>query len=331
MKKYLWLKVNGKNKQLIAAAIECGFAAVVTESMPQKEIQKMGRIKVVSEKGDIRLGTDVLQIRIKTKEDEKRAAKAKVPVIVENSSWTIIPLENLIAAGAQVIQTVKNKKEACLALSTMECGAAGICLEATRIKDIKEVAEVFFASNQEKITLKRAVITRVADAGMADRVCVDTTSILAKGSGALVGDSSSGMVLIHNENIENEFVAARPFRVNAGAVHAYYKKPNGLTGYLSEAKKGSEVLVVNHKGEGVPVVVGRAKVERRPMLAISAKTKEGDTASVVLQNAETVRLVTPRGGHISVAELKKGTAVLVAIEAAGRHFGMKIKESIQEQ
>jgi 3-dehydroquinate synthase II len=57
----------------------------------------------------------------------------------------------------------------------------------------------------------------------------------------------------------------------------------------------------------------------------------GRRASVILQNAETIRLVQPKGKSISVASLRKGTEVLVHCEGGGRHFGMKIEETLQEK
>lgn len=51
--------------------------------------------------------------------------------------------------------------------------------------------------------------------------------------------------------------------------------------------------------------------------------------STILQNAETVKLVT-KDGAISVSKLKQGDRVLGRLEAGGRHFGMKIDETIRE-
>jgi len=52
---------------------------------------------------------------------------------------------------------------------------------------------------------------------------------------------------------------------------------------------------------------------------------------IILQNAETIRLTAPDGTPVSVVDLKKGSEVLVSLEEAGRHFGMKVDESIQEK
>ena len=56
---------------------------------------------------------------------------------------------------------------------------------------------------------------------MGDRACLDTCTQMSPGEGMLVGNTASGFFLIHSESIENPYVAARPFRVNAGAVDAY--------------------------------------------------------------------------------------------------------------
>ena len=49
-----------------------------------------------------------------------------------------------------------------------------------------------------------------------------------------------------------------------------------------------------------------------------------------LQNAETIRLVTPEGKPVSVVALQEGDTVLVSTDVAGRHFGMRIAEEIKE-
>jgi 3-dehydroquinate synthase II len=76
--------------------------------------------------------------------------------------------------------------------------------------------------------------------------------------------------------------------------------------------------------------VGRVKIEKRPLVFIEAALKE-KVFSAILQNAETVRLTAPGGTPISVVELCPGTKVLVLVEAAGRHFGMKVDETIEEK
>ena len=58
----------------------------------------------------------------------------------------------------------------------------------------------------------------------------------------------------------------------------------------------------------------------------------GINFSCIIRNEcliQTVRLVTPEGS-VSVAALKKGDRVLARLESGGRHFGMKIEETIRE-
>jgi 3-dehydroquinate synthase II len=50
-----------------------------------------------------------------------------------------------------------------------------------------------------------------------------------------------------------------------------------------------------------------------------------------LQNAETIRLVDAQGKATSVTSLKPGDKVLAHMEKAGRHFGMKVEETLIER
>jgi len=182
----------------------------------------------------------------------------------------------------------------------------------------------------EKLGLLTARVTHIEPLGLGDRVCVDTCSSMNLGEGMLVGNSSQALFLIHSETVENPFLNTRPFRVNAGPVHAYIRLPGGETKYLSELKAGDEVLVVNFEGKSYPAVVGRAKVERRPLALVEAE-ENGQIISVILQNAETIRLTTPEGKAVSLVDLKEGTEILVYREGTGRHFGVEINETITEK
>jgi len=146
----------------------------------------------------------------------------------------------------------------------------------------------------------------------------------------LIGNSSQALFLVHSESVENPFVNPRPFRVNAGPVHAYIRLANGETKYLSEIKSGDQVMVANFEGTNYPAVVGRAKVERRPLVLVEAEESD-QTASVILQNAETIRLTTPSGKAVSLVDLKEGSEVLIYREKGGRHFGVQVEETILEK
>ncbi|MBW1985303.1 MAG: 3-dehydroquinate synthase II, partial [Deltaproteobacteria bacterium] len=178
--------------------------------------------------------------------------------------------------------------------------------------------------------LKVAEIIEIKPVGMGDRVCVDTCTSMAVGQGMLIGNSSSALFLVHAESISNPYVSPRPFRVNAGAVHAYIRVTGGKTKYLSELSSGDPVLIVDHQGKTETCIVGRLKIEKRPLMFIKAMVSDKEINTIV-QNAETIRLTDPKGKAVSVVKLKTGDKVLVAVEEAGRHFGHKIDESITEK
>ncbi len=69
--------------------------------------------------------------------------------------------------------------------------------------------------------LTPVTMTAVKDGGIGDRVCIDTCSLMTPGEGMLIGNQSGGLFLIQSEAEESPYVASRPFRVNAGAVHEY--------------------------------------------------------------------------------------------------------------
>ncbi len=324
--KEFWYWVEEYDRKLIASAIEAGAKAIVINDQDkEEEVKKLGKVLVLKQ------GKDFEYVLIEKKEDEDRAAKypPNVKVVVETTDWTIIPLENLIAQREELYAVVKSEEEAKTAIKILEKGVKGIVLKSKDINTIKKVGKVL-EEEEENLPLVVVRISKILPLGLGDRVCVDTTSMLNRGEGMLVGNSSGGMFLVHAETEENPYVASRPFRVNAGAVHMYIRTPNNKTKYLCELKAGDEVMVYDHKGRGRVVYVGRAKVERRPMLLVEGRW-ENKKVSAVLQNAETIRLTKPDGNPISVAELKEGDEVLGYVEEAGRHFGIKVEETIIEK
>ncbi len=334
MKKQLIVYVKDpSNKKVVTSALESGVFALLLDKPESKKVKQLARVKTIAPDGDFKLGEDFVIVEIKGKEDEERAAsllKAGKNVIVKTTDWTIIPLENLLAQGDNVYAWVRNAEEAETAITILEKGVKGVVLDTEDVNEIKAAGQAINLQG-ENVKLETATIKRVKPIGMCDRVCIDTCSNMVRGEGALVGNSSAGMFLVHAETESNPYVAARPFRVNAGAVHMYVRLPGGKTKYLAEIESGDEVMIYNYKGEGRVAYVGRAKIERRPMLLIEAETKEGKRISAILQNAETIRLTKPDGTPISVVELKEGDEVLAYTEEPGRHFGMKVKESIVEK
>ncbi len=326
--------VDARNydKTIITTAIESGVDAIIIPKEKEEEARKLGRVKFITIDKEGNLSDNFVWVKIENKKDEEKAAslaKAGKKVIVETTDWTIIPLENLIAQSENIYSLVKNSEEADTAIGILEKGVKGVVLQTKDFNEIKRVSNVI-KQNTEKLPLVKAKVTSITPVGMGDRVAVDTTSLLKRGEGMLVGNSSAGMIFVHAETEESPYVAARPFRVNAGAVHMYTRIPGGKTVYLCELKAGSEVMVYDTEGNGRVVYVGRAKVERRPMLLIEAEYN-GKKLSAVLQNAETIRVVGADGSLISVVDLKVGDEILGYVEEAGRHFGMKVEETIIEK
>ncbi len=319
------------DKTVVTTAIESGADYVIIPEEKLEEAKKLGRIKFITADKEGNLSDNFVFVVIKNKEDEERAAqlaKAGKKVIVKTTDWTIIPLENLIAQSDNIYAVVKNAEEADIAVGILEKGVKGVVLETKDLNEIKKVSAVI-KENVEKVELVKAKVTNIVSVGMGDRVAVDTTSLFKRGEGMLVGNSSAGMIFVHAETEESPYVASRPFRVNAGAVHMYTRVPGGKTVYLCELKAGKEVMAYDINGNGRAVVVGRSKIERRPMLLIEAEY-EGKKLSAVLQNAETIRLVRGDGSLVSVVDLQVGDEILGYVEEAGRHFGMKVDETILE-
>ncbi len=209
-------------------------------------------------------------------------------------------MENLLAQSDDVAVEVADLAEARLAAGILERGVATVVVLPEGAGELKSIVADLKLS-QGCIDLVPGVVTAVENVGLGHRVCVDTMSMLRRGQGMLVGNSSAFTFLVHAETEHNEYVAARPFRVNAGAVHAYAQMPGDRTTYLEELRAGDEVLIVGADGSTTVATVGRLKVEARPMLLVRAKVG-----------------------------LKEGDQILCRTDCAGRHFGMRIKEDIKE-
>jgi len=329
--KVAWVKVDPWNKSLVTAALEGGAAGVLIPEGCHQKVKELGRITTIAPDGDLKPDQEVVFYEIRGQEDEREILRLaqNATVVVRTTDWTIIPLENLVAQADNIFAVVTNSEEAKSALSVLERGVAGILIESVDPGELKKTLAAV-REQGEQIQLSTATIIEVRQAGLGDRACVDTCTQMGEGQGMLVGNSSGGLFLVHAESVENPYVEPRPFRVNAGPVHAYVRVPAGKTRYLSELVAGDPVLCVDHRGRGQEVIVGRMKIERRPLLLVTAETEVGEITTMV-QNAETIRLTTPEGEPRSVVGLEKGSEVLVALESPGRHFGHKVEETIWEK
>ena len=263
----------------------------------------------------------------------ERAADDAEHTIVVSENWQIIPLENLIARigdETTLVAGVQTADEAETAFETLELGADAVLLDSDEPGEIHDTVAARDEADREQLELEHAEVTSVEAAGLADRVCVDTGTLMDHDEGMLVGSMSRGLFFVHAETAESPYVASRPFRVNAGAVHAYIRTPDGGTKYLSELASGDEVQVVDTSGKTREAVVGRAKIEKRPMFRVEAELDGEDRIETLIQNAETIKVAT-REGRTAVTDLEAGDEVLVYSEQGGRHFGETIDETIIEK
>lgn len=329
--KRIWVKIDPWDKKMVTTALEGGADAVVVPKGHTDKVKALGKITTVSDDGDLKIGKDVIFFDLKSGDQEQEIVRLsrEKQVILQCSDWTIIPLENLIAKGADVIAQVETLEDAATAFGILEAGVKCLLFHPKSAQDLKHALSAL-SRMEMKTSLDVAQISEIRQLGMGDRVCVDTCTSMSRGQGMLVGNSSNALFLIHAESVSNPYVAPRPFRVNAGPVHAYTRVPDGKTRYLSELQGGDSVLLVDYTGKTTVGVVGRLKIERRPLMLIVADYKDRRITTIV-QNAETIRLTTPEGEPISVVALKPGDKVLVACEEGARHFGHKIEETIMEK
>ena len=287
-------------------------------------------------------------------------------VVLDAAEWPVILAENVVAAAEEarrqwrggagehatrVMALVRCAAEAEVSLGALDVGVDGVVVETEDAGEVRKVGKLIAGLEGRRVedegrALVRGRVTAVRPAGMGDRVCVDLTSLIAPGWGMPTGSFAQALLLVHSECAESGYVASRPFRVNAGAVCSYSAAPGGQTRYLSELRAGAEVLVCHGRtGEVRTVTVGRVKIEHRPMVMVEVEVLPGQgefeegpkgervTAAALVQNAETVRILTPpeaggQAGAVSVSNLCVGDTVLVALDTGGggRHTGLVVED-----
>ena len=264
-------------------------------------------------------------------------------ILLEFGEWKMIPIENIIAAcdggPTKVAARISSAEQVLGAAFALQIGVDALLVDEKTLptaliaksqRGEKTLESVSENTTQEMILSKLEVI-EVREGGVGDRVCVDLTSMLELGEGMIVGSSSNSMILVHGETVESEFVPIRPFRVNAGAAHSYIMMADGTTSYLSELKMGDEVMVANSDGISRSCTVGRVKIEKRPFILFRWKNENDNEAGVLLQQAETVRLISESRELVSITELVPGTLLLGWTGGAGRHVGQTISAEVEEK
>ena len=344
LKKIVWIRADispdkDKRKKMVTTALENNFTKIIIKNEDKKTFQKLGKFNLISfAEGKIKIGNRKRGevIAINTKKDQEKAtvlAGKTDHVVVSARNWKVIPVENLIAGfqktKTKLLAEVSNIRDAKVYLETLEVGVDGIVLNTTDLKKVRALRKLVDELEVTKLKLISAKITKMRSIGTGDRVCIDTCSILNVGEGLLVGSQSNGLFIVHSESVESEYVDTRPFRVNAGPVHAYILASGDRTKYLSDLKAGDEVMAVNSLGITRPVVIGRVKIEKRPLVLVEVKYRNRKF-NIILQNAETIRLIS-NGKPVSIVDLKKGDSIQMWVDDKGRHFGKKVDESVIEK
>lgn len=373
-KKDAWVRVGRKDD--VTAMLEGGmfvndrFWLVVDESAVEKGVMNawsalgsLGPVVVIGKDNMLRFWENGCIIEevigeyrvVSTAEDVKDveamqgASNGVFYVVLDARDWKIIPVENLIAAfqgneNMKLIMTVGSVDDAKLMCDVMEHGTDGVMLHTGELENGCGGLHAFRDYILEELDGRRdsrrqysiGTVTRVDNLGLGDRICVDLAENMVPGQGFLLSSFARGFFLVHSECEETSYINSRPFRVNAGPVHSYIEFGE-KTGYLSELKSGSQVSIFDEHGNSKAAIVGRVKMEKRPLILIEAKGQDsGETYSIMLQNAETVKLIGPHPEDgfrtISVSMIKQGDEIYLFeyLDSGARHAGMLINESIRE-
>lgn len=254
--------------------------------------------------------------------------------VVQFKDPTKIPLEIVIAAAdrsaGQLICQAGDLEEAQIIVDVLEKGSEGVLLAPNDANDVFALVDMLRAKTPE-LTLSKLTVDSIRHLGLGDRVCVDSCTHFEEDEGMLVGSYAHGFVLCCSETHPLPYMPTRPFRVNAGALHSYVLGQDNRTNYLSELKSGHSVLAVGADGRTRRIVVGRIKLESRPLLAIDATSEEGVAVNLIVQDDWHVRVLGPGGIVLNVTELKPGDQLLGYVATDKRHVGWPVGEFCVEK
>jgi len=280
-------------------------------------------------------GADVPITPVADAADLDRLLRAVRPDGVVAIEWTgdrVIPLENAIAArgpGLAVWVYARTPSEVPGALGALEHGADRVLVTVASPEDVDALEQLIEGPIAARLDWVTARVSSVRPTGIGDRVLVDTTSLLRPEEGMLVGSAAAFLFHVASEAVGSRFSHPRPFRVNAGAAHSYVLLPDGSTRYLSELAAGDPVLVARPEGTVRSVRVGRIKIERRPLVMVTADDG-GVARTVFVQEAETVRL-SSEVGRVASTELATGVRIRGVRLPPARHLGHAVDETIEER
>lgn len=263
------------------------------------------------------------------------SAKLFQYILIEFDMQTNIPLELVLACSqhnnACICKIVKASYEGWIASMVMEMGCNIVILKTDDMQNVIEMQAKIVSMQCNKLNIKELTVTELKHVGMGDRVCIDTTSMMKENEGFILGSTSSGGILVSSETHYLPYMELRPFRVNAGGLHMYIWNMNGDTYYLSELQAGKGVMAVDSSGNTRGLIVGRIKIERRPLLLIKAVEDSGIEVNLFVQDDWHVRIIGSNGSVLNCTELEPGDRVLGYTCKSGRHVGINIDETVIEK
>ena len=280
-------------------------------------------------------------------------------VLIDMHHPTYIPFELLLAEtlpGTRLLRfvpihglqgTVDEVNQALNAFGTLEEGV-DVVFQSRNVKDIKELDATIEQRLHGKMKLVEAEVIAVEHTGLGHRVCVDTTTLMTNEEGMIIGTTGWGGIFVCSETHYLPHMNLREFRCNAGSVQSYVWGPNNVAVYLSELKAGSRVLATDVRGKTRVLTVGRVKIERRPLLLLTARVKTADLPEdhiarkqpgqhpevlikAFLQNDWHVRIMGADGKVRNSTLVKQGEKLLAYADEPGRHTGIKVGETIVEK
>ena len=285
--------------------------------------------------------TDVHEVKIEDSSSQKMAISkiGMVPwLLIRCSNWTMIPLENLVASsresGTRIAAAVNKEIDINGTISALEHGVDAILVRDNLLEPAllaaREKSPIPVSDDVQHPHIGSAEIISIESGGVGERVCIDLTSRLNEGQGIATGSISRMLCIVHGETIPTEFIPTRPFRVNAGSIHSYALMADGTTKYLSELNAGDEIAILSSEGIVGNAVIGRLKIENRPLLIIRFRVGS-EQGQVILQQAETVRLVAPGGGALPITSAASGNNISVMIDERVRHIGQPLEGRVKER
>ena len=288
--------------------------------------------------------SDVAEVNLDNSHSQEEAISliGMIPwILVRCSDWTMIPLENLVSiskgSGTKISVAIDKIIDLNGAAFALEHGVDALLLPASNSElwdaaiVIASKKDSFIKNSSTSVGMDTAVIYSIDSSGVGERVCIDLIERLEVGEGMVIGSNASLLALVHGETIESQFVPIRPFRVNAGSIHSYVLMSDDSTRYLSELEAGDEVTVVSSSGDTRKCIIGRLKIERRPFLIIRFKTKNEEVGQIILQQAETVRLIDKNGNALSVTDLKINDEIMIRQQNQMRHIGKAVEGEMNEK